>query len=495
MDERTQEFVETFRVFLEEVVQTERGGDDGLSPLGELVEAHLGSPVRELPVITHTIAAHRLVDADLALSSLADASGAAPLGVSGGQMRDQCALPELLAGSRFARFAPGPIDYVSVADGPDSVRRVMSFGLVLLHFEGAPVVALQRAAKPERGRAAAALEVLAADPDVAGAFLAEFSRLMLSLSVLRGQVLSFTASEYGNGAAGATFLPRPQVAADDVILAPGVLESVTRHVVGVGEQRERLREAGQHLKRGVLLYGPPGTGKTLTVRHLLSRTPDTTAVLLTGPSIRFITEAAELARAMQPAVVVLEDVDLVAQERGLHGPQPLLFAVLDALDGLDGDADVAFVLTTNRVEMLERALAERPGRVDLAVEVALPDDEARRRLFHRYAQGLPLGADAIDAAADRAAGTTGSFAKELMRRAVLAAAEADRAVTDADLAEALDSLLSAGARLTRSLLGGGGSGSGSGHRQGDGAAAEQPEVRLTAGWTAYSPRSGQTFEP
>ena len=77
-----------------------------------------------------------------------------------------------------------------------------------------------------------------------------------------------------------------------------------------------------------------------------------------------------MARALQPSIVVLEDCDLIAEDRSFgHGPQPLLFEVLDAMDGLASDADVAFVLTTNRVDMLERALAQRPGRVDLAVEI------------------------------------------------------------------------------------------------------------------------------
>lgn len=454
MDERAQNFIDTFRTFLQEVVNQAAPPADALSPLGEVVQSHLGADISQLPGTTQVVAAHRLVDADLALAALAKDSGASPIGVSGGQMRDQSALPELLTGSMYKHFRPGPVDYVFVPDGPDSVRRVISFGLYLLSFDGNAVAVLQRAAQPERGRSTAAIEVLTADPNVASAFIKEFSRLMLELSVLRGQVLSFTGNEYGNGAAGATFLVRPQVVHDDVILPAGVLEAVTRHVVGVGEQRKRLLEAGQHLKRGVLLYGPPGTGKTLTVRHLLTRTPETTAVLLTGTSIRFITEAAELARAMQPAIVVLEDVDLVASERGMHGPQPLLFAVLDALDGLDGDADVSFILTTNRVEVLERALTERPGRVDLAVEIALPDDESRRRLFRRYAEGQPLTGSALADAADRAKGTTGSFAKELIRRVVLAAAEEERDVTDADLVTALDGLLADSAQLTRSLLGG-----------------------------------------
>jgi hypothetical protein len=231
MDERTADLVDTVRRFLREVVDREQLPDDARSPLGDLVQAHLGVQIAELPAVTQTVAAHRLVDADLALSSLAAESGSAPIGVSGGGMRDQSALPELLAASPHARFGTGPVDYISVADGPDSVRRVMSFGLYLMRFRGEPVAALQRAARPERGRTSAAVEVLTPDPEVASAFLTEFSRRMLSLSVLRGQVLSFTGNEYGNGAAGATFLPRPVVAEHDVILPPGVLESVVRHVV------------------------------------------------------------------------------------------------------------------------------------------------------------------------------------------------------------------------------------------------------------------------
>ncbi|WP_411698245.1 hypothetical protein [Conyzicola sp.] len=105
--------------------------------------------------------------------------------------------------------------------------------------------------------------------------------------------------------------------------------------------------------------------------------------------------------------------------------------------------------------MLERALAERPGRIDLAVEIPLPDAVARRRLFRRYGADLPLSEVTLDAAADRAGSTTGSFAKELVRRAVLAAAEEGREVTDDDLERSLDELLQAGAQLARNLLGGG----------------------------------------
>ncbi len=59
----------------------------------------------------------------------------------------------------------------------------------------------------------------------------------------------------------------------------------------------------------------------------------------------------------------------------------------------------------------------RPGRIDLAVEIPLPDRDARRSLFTLYARDIGLSGEALDIAADRAEGVTASFAKELIRRA------------------------------------------------------------------------------
>ena len=60
------------------------------------------------------------------------------------------------------------------------------------------------------------------------------------------------------------------------------------------------------------------------------------------------------------------------------------------MDGLAEDADVVFVLTTNRADLLEPALAARPGRVDQAVVLDLPDVDARRALFELYRGSLPV---------------------------------------------------------------------------------------------------------
>lgn len=457
MDDRTSGFVAAFQAFLEEVVQAHRQAapEDGPGLLAVLLE-HLGSDPRQLPVVTEEIPAHLFVDLDIALTDIqAGADGERLFGIGGGQQRRHHSLSEILENAgRFGQFPLAAVDYTSIATGPDSSRQAVSFGLRLFTFEGAPVAVLQRSSEPRFGDATARMEVLTPTAGVAAHLITAVRELMLERSVLRGQVLSLGGSSYEPGVGGITFHRRPALAAQDIVLPEGVLERIQRHVAGVAHHRDRLRAAGQHLKRGMLLHGPPGTGKTHTVRFLLGALPELTVILLAGPAIQHVSEAAQMARALQPALVVLEDCDLVAESRDHYpGAQPLLFAVLEALDGLSDDADVAFLLTTNRVDVLEPALAQRPGRVDLAIEVPLPDEHARRRLLGLYARDLPFSRTALDRAAARTQGTTASFAKELIRRSVLIAAEDHRDAGDVDLDAALDEMLAETQAITRSLLG------------------------------------------
>lgn len=427
------------------------------TPLGALVREHLGVAAATVPVTSERVSPHRLADADIALAVLAGVDPAARLvGVAGGMERHHEDTQNLLA-HRYTTFAPGPVEYVTTATGPDSTRQTVAFGLHLFRFDGAPVAVLVRNASPMHGREAVTLDVLAVDQADASRLLEQLHDAMNAHSVIRGNVVSFAADEFGHGVGALTFISRPSVDRGDIVLPDGVLDDIRGHVIGIGEQAEALRAYGQHLKRGVLLYGPPGTGKTLTVQHLLSATSGRTAIILQGGSLRFVAEAARLARAMTPAMLVFEDVDLVAMERGMFGgPQPLLFEILDALDGVGGDADIAFLLTTNRADILEPALAQRPGRVDLAVEIPLPDASARRTLLALYARDTPLSPEALDAAADRADGVTASFAKELVRRAALRSALAGTTLSDDDLDAALGEMLDAAAAITRSLVGGAG---------------------------------------
>src|SRR5918996_2582953 len=160
--------------------------------------------------------------------------------------------------------------------------------------------------------------------------------------------------------------------------------------------------------------------------YLAGRMPGRTVILTTGRGMGMVQSVAQMARTLAPSMVVLEDVDLVALER--MNPQavgPLLFELLNEMDGLRDDCDVIFLLTTNRPKLLEPALAARPGRIDLAVELPVPDAEGRRRLFELYGRGLAVRDVNFDLLVTKTEGASPAYIKELLRKAAVLAATED----------------------------------------------------------------------
>lgn len=479
------DFGRLFREFLTHVVEPARVGVAGRESIVERVESFLGADPATLPVVTEPFRRFEHATVQIAIDRLLAAPNVHHelVGIGGGG-RAHHSFSEILETARQHRaFWPGAVDYAAVPVSPDTERTCVRLGLYLIEDgESGRLAVLMRGEDPQYGQAAM-LEVIAETTAAARAWLAKLRAERIRCNTLRGQVLSFEPSQFAEGAGPVRFIHRPQLGRDDVIMPEGLLERIERQVVGIAEHRDRLRAEGRHLKRGVLLYGPPGTGKTHTVRYLTAALRDFTVVLLAGPAIQFVTEACALARTLQPSLIVLEDCDLVASDRSFSpSAQPLLFAILDEMDGLGSDADVCFLLTTNRADLIETALAQRPGRVDLACEIPLPDDEGRRRLLDLYGAGIKLTADDADAVVTRTAGVPASFVKELTRRAtLLSAARGGQRTTAADIGNALDELMAAQETLTRRLLGTGGD---EYPPAGDAAAAPAEEP---AGWFAYAP--------
>jgi ATP-dependent 26S proteasome regulatory subunit len=112
--------------------------------------------------------------------------------------------------------------------------------------------------------------------------------------------------------------------------------------------------------------------------------------------------------------------------------------------------------TTNRPEQIEGALSNRPGRIDQAIEVPLPDDIGRKKLVELYGKGLPLGETVVSEATRRTKGVSAAFIKELMRRIAQASIARDGGATveSGDIGEALDDMLFTGGKLNIKLLGG-----------------------------------------
>ncbi|RZS90094.1 ATPase family protein associated with various cellular activities (AAA) [Motilibacter rhizosphaerae] len=422
---------------------------------------HLGESGVEPSVVTRTLPPFEHVNLQVALDawSAADGRRVRVEGVSLPANWGPVDLQQLLHGDGLPPVRLTAPALVDLPSGPGRTRACLRTALLLVEDDALGRVALfLREPTPNRGEPELVVEVAGLPTAQAQELLAELDRLRLQHNVYRGQVIELAQGPYGFTVA---FPELPPTERADVVLPEAVLRRVERHALDVARRRDDLRAAGQHLKRGLLLYGPPGTGKTHTTRYLVQHLPGTTALMLSGRSLHLVGAVTALARELQPSAVVLEDVDLVAEDRGFGpGPSPVLFELLDAMDGAASDADLLFLLTTNRADLLEPALAARPGRVDVAVEIGLPDEEARRRLFAVYTRGVPLEAadEDVDDVVARSEGVTASFMKELVRRAVLEALADDpaaplRVVTGEHLHRALDDLLDTGQEVTRALLG------------------------------------------
>ena len=457
-------FGDAFRAFLEQAVNQQPTEEP---PFVARLAGHLGADPRGLPIITERMSSIEHPNVQAAL----DAWNAAPgrtselVGMSGEQKRFAgIGMSDLVTPIRAGLMGdtaprPGPVDYVNVAVARGESRACVQHGLYLLRDGEEPLAVILRV-PGEHGPPEVNLEVMAREPGRAAAFLAEIQENMRVHNVYRGQLLTLGSPHgpFGEGGPMVEFLAVPEMEREAVVLPEGVLEKIERHTVGFSAHAATLLAAGRHLKRGLLLHGPPGTGKTLTAMYLVGRMPGRTVLVLSGRSYGLVGPTCELARNLQPSMVILEDVDLVAEERGMGGmgENPLLFELLNEMDGLPGDADVIFALTTNRPDLLEPALAARPGRIDQATEISLPDAGCRRRLIQLYGHGLDLRLEDADTVISRTEGVSASFIRELLRRATLFAAEegGELTVTDRHVTAALDELLVSGGTLTMRLLGG-----------------------------------------
>jgi SpoVK/Ycf46/Vps4 family AAA+-type ATPase len=279
-------------------------------------------------------------------------------------------------------------------------------------------------------------------------------------SCYRGRVLSLEAGYQWSGHVARIRVHELEpVDRSEVILPEATLEAVERNVIRFAEQRPALRALGLSTQKGLLFHGAPGTGKTHCIRYLAGRLPGHTTLLITAEEMGALPEYMALARLLQPALVVIEDADLIARDRGERDSacdEVMLNRLLNELDGLRERADVFFILTTNRPESLEPALASRPGRIDQAIEFPLPDEVHRRRLVTMYARTMPVSASLVADLARRTDGASPAFIKEFLRRVAQHHLDrgADGEVSQATADAALHEMLFSGGVLNTRLLGG-----------------------------------------
>jgi AAA+ superfamily predicted ATPase len=151
--------------------------------------------------------------------------------------------------------------------------------------------------------------------------------------------------------------------------------------------REMLKAEGLSIKRGLLLSGPPGDGKSTAIECFVNDIAGEASIIIVE-AVEHIRAVYHLAQTLAPAVVILEDLDLMTKSR----QNPYAFAVKDdvtgellqVLSGGSAYADIVTIATTNHPEAIDEALAKRAGRFDAHIRMGYPSDADKQRILDLY---------------------------------------------------------------------------------------------------------------
>lgn len=165
----------------------------------------------------------------------------------------------------------------------------------------------------------------------------------------------------------------------------------------------------QHVK-GVLLHGPPGTGKTLIARQIGKVLNAKEPKVINGPEIlnKYVGQSEENIRKVfadaekeykekgdesDLHIIIFDELDAVCKQRGSGAGggtgvgDSIVNQLLTKLDGVDQLNNILLIGMTNRKDMIDDALL-RPGRLELHLEISLPDEFGRAQILNIHTSKL-----------------------------------------------------------------------------------------------------------
>ncbi|MEO1067843.1 MAG: AAA family ATPase [Cyanobacteria bacterium J06638_6] len=235
----------------------------------------------------------------------------------------------------------------------------------------------------------------------------------------------------------------PAIAWDDIGGLESIKQTLQESVEGALLYPDLYAQTGAKAPRGLLLWGPPGTGKTLLAKAVAAQArANFIAVngeLLSrwvGAAEQAVRELFAKARQAAPCVVFIDEIDTLVPARGQYQGDSgvsdrVVGQLLTELDGLQGCPNVLLIGATNRPSALDPAIL-RAGRIDLQLEVSLPDAAGRLAILQVHNSDRPLEAVDLNHWATHTDGWNGADLALLSNQAALEAVREYRALGMAD---------------------------------------------------------------
>ena len=215
----------------------------------------------------------------------------------------------------------------------------------------------------------------------------------------------------------------PKLGMNDIILDKEIELSLEKNIVGFIRAIPALEKAGMRTSRGIMMAGIPGTGKTLYCSILLNMVDLTTIYVTRARMSKGLTlkHIYKLARKLSPSLVLIEDIDTIGgMDRRVIEDDGSLGSLLEILEGIEPNTKVITMVTTNYPQHLDEALRNRPGRIDVFINIEVPNGEQRRQMLKGMTSDVKLAAD-IDwgELVKLTKGMTGAYLREVVASAIL----------------------------------------------------------------------------
>ncbi|MDQ6947614.1 MAG: ATP-dependent zinc metalloprotease FtsH [Actinomycetota bacterium] len=250
------------------------------------------------------------------------------------------------------------------------------------------------------------------------------------------------------------------------------LAGVDEAVVEAQEIRDYLRDprkfnaVGATAPRGILFVGPPGTGKTLLARAVageagvpfFSMSGADFVEMYVGVGAARVRDLFRQVRERAPAILFIDELDAMGRSRVSSGTvgqderDQTLNQLLVELDGFDQDTGVVLIGATNRPDVLDPALLRR-GRFDRQITIDRPDRLGRLAILEVHARDKTIdpSVDLGLLASDTPGFTGADLAVVLNEAALLTVRQGRRSISQVDLEEAVDRIVSGSGGRTQLL--------------------------------------------